>query len=243
MSQTRWKEPVLAENLSVSQDKPNHSAKPTFVRFKTFPSHETEQPKKESPKKLFLEAVVIPKRPPFSPKNLPSRRREPETESESEQQGKEYPNKRKIGSSIIGYVDEVLFVTKTGPPARIRKPDVFHVKKAEQLEAILEANVATFDIASDEEVDEASSSIVANYDILKSQLESKEPVKDESHMKAPTIAYPYSQREDRFVDGLESALGPGSFSRILKKLPKVGTLYTLLLSTLVIYSCSGVIRV
>lgn len=118
-------------------------------------------------------------------------------------------------------------------PTRIRKPDVFAVKKAEQLEAILEANIATFDIVSDEEVEEASASIVANYDILKSLLESKEPVKDESHMKAPTIAYPKSQREDRFVDGLEIALGPGSLSRILKSLPKVGALYILLLSTLV----------
>lgn len=134
-------------------------------------------------------------------------------------------------------------MTKTGPPARIRKLDVFPIKKAEQLEAILEANIATFGIVSDEDVDEASLSIVANYDILKSQLESKEPVKDESHMKAPTISYPYSQREDIFVDGLESALGPGSLSRILKKLPKVGALYTPLLSSLVIYSCSGVIRV
>lgn len=137
-------------------------------------------------------------------------------------------------------------MTKTGPPigpARIRKPDIFPVKKAGQLEAILAANVATFDIISDEEVEEASAAIVANYDILKSQLESKEPVKDESHMKAPTVAYPSSQREDRFIDGLEIALGPGSLSRILKKLPKVGALFTLLLSTLIIYSCSGYIRV
>lgn len=118
MSQTRWKEPVLAENLPVldrrfattvnngnsgethvenagdsqSQDKANHSTKPNFVRFITPTSHKTEQQKKESPKKLFLEAVVIPNRPPFSPKKLPSRRRELEPESGSEDQGKNVPS-------------------------------------------------------------------------------------------------------------------------------------------------------
>lgn len=135
------------------------------------------------------------------------------------------------------YADEILSVAKMGPPrglVRIRKPEVFHIRKAEQLEGILEANVATFGIVSDEEVEEVSASIVANYEFLKLQLESKEPVQDESHLKAPTIAYPRSQREDIFVDGIEIALGPGSLFRISKKLPKVRALRPVLFSDLVI---------
>ena len=85
---------TYAENASdsQSQDKPSHSKKPNFVRFITSASHEAE----EGPKKLFLEAVVIPKRPPFSPPKWPSRRREPELESESDQQGKNIPIKGKL---------------------------------------------------------------------------------------------------------------------------------------------------
>lgn len=121
-------------------------------------------------------------------------------------------------------------VTKTGPPGppkgrvRVRKPEV--IKSLEQLEEIFQANIATYDIASDDEVEQASASIVASYRILKSQLESREPVNDESHLKAPTITYPRSQQEDRFFEGLESALGPGSLSNIPKKFPKVSDLLT-----------------
>jgi hypothetical protein len=121
-------------------------------------------------------------------------------------------------------------VTRTGPPGppkgrvRVRKPEV--IKSLEQLEEIFQANVATYDIASDDEVEQASASIVASYRILKSQLESREPVNDESHLKAPTITYPRSQQEDRFFEGLESALGPGSHLNIPKKYPKVSDLLT-----------------
>ena len=81
---------------SQSRDMPNNSKKPKFVHFKTHTAHETEQPKKQSPKKMILDAVFVPKRPPFSPSKIPPRRREPESESESEQQGKNISTRGKL---------------------------------------------------------------------------------------------------------------------------------------------------
>ncbi|KAK2462311.1 hypothetical protein APHAL10511_005617 [Amanita phalloides] len=160
-------------------------------------------------KKLVLDAVVIEKRPPFSPsKGSP-----------------------KYQKQDVQVAHDISLVTETGPPGppkqrpfvQIRKPkapEVIFAKSEEQLEMILEARVADFDTISEEEMEETNTSIVANYDLIKLKWEVREPVKDESHQKAPSIVYSTDAREDGFVEGIESAFGLGSLFDIPKTLPK-----------------------
>lgn len=165
----------------------------------SFPSRTAENEK--SPKRYVFEAVVVDERPPHHTGLVSPKRRAPQ-----------------VGKSVP--------LIKTGPPklrdvfikTRRPKAETRILRSEEEVEQYLQAKIAPVRFATKNEAQAEVDATYNNVQILMAQWESRPRVQNSS--KAPSIVYPASQPLEQFVDGIESAFGPGALTRIPHKRPK-----------------------